>query len=184
MGRWWLLISWRISERKWLRISSRYYPSVWMEGLRKSMKYRCPENWPPVWYSKRRPSQYEAQVLLVLRHKGQFTLFQMFLSFVYEEVSKSFRTDRLERELQIVHHSATRCSRTAVFWISLVSFAAITLCVASQRVFIDVVYFVVNSVRKLLDTPSYKNNLYKSYTHTIWQTYRTGKVILTDWLRS
>jgi hypothetical protein len=39
-----------------------------------------------------------------------------------------------------------------------VSFAAIILCVASQRVFIvvvAVVYFVVDSVRKLLDTPSY-----------------------------
>jgi hypothetical protein len=37
-----------------------------------------------------------------------------------------------------------------------VSFAAITLCVASQRVFIFViVYFVIGSVRKLLDTPSY-----------------------------
>jgi len=36
-----------------------------------------------------------------------------------------------------------------------VSFAAITLCVASQRVFIVVsVYFVIYSVRKLLDTPS------------------------------
>jgi hypothetical protein len=35
-----------------------------------------------------------------------------------------------------------------------VSFAAITLCVASQRVFIVVVvYFVIDSVRKLLDTP-------------------------------
>jgi hypothetical protein len=34
------------------------------------------------------------------------------------------------------------------------SFAAITLCVASQRVFI-VVYFVIDSVRKLLVTPSY-----------------------------
>jgi hypothetical protein len=34
-----------------------------------------------------------------------------------------------------------------------VSFAAIILCIASQRVFIVVsVYFVVNSVRKLLDT--------------------------------
>jgi uncharacterized membrane protein len=31
-----------------------------------------------------------------------------------------------------------------------VSFAATTLCVASQRVFI-VVYFVIDSVRKLLD---------------------------------
>jgi uncharacterized protein HemY len=39
-----------------------------------------------------------------------------------------------------------------------VSFAAITLCVASQWVFIVVVvvvvYFVIDSVRKLLDTPS------------------------------
>jgi hypothetical protein len=35
-----------------------------------------------------------------------------------------------------------------------VSFVAITLCVASQRVFIIVVYFVIDSVRKLLDTPS------------------------------
>jgi hypothetical protein len=37
-----------------------------------------------------------------------------------------------------------------------VSFVAITLCVVSQRVFIVVsVYFVIDAVRKLLDTPSY-----------------------------
>jgi uncharacterized protein HemY len=40
-----------------------------------------------------------------------------------------------------------------------VSFTAITLCVAPQRVFIVVVvvvvYFVIDSVRKLLDTPSH-----------------------------
>jgi len=37
-----------------------------------------------------------------------------------------------------------------------VSFTAITLCVASQCVFIvAIVYFVIDSVRKLLDTPSY-----------------------------
>jgi hypothetical protein len=43
-----------------------------------------------------------------------------------------------------------------------VSFVAITLCVLSQRAFVVVVvvvvtavYFVVYSVRKLLDTPSY-----------------------------
>jgi hypothetical protein len=36
-----------------------------------------------------------------------------------------------------------------------VSFAAITLCVASQQVFIVVsVHFVIHSVRKLFDTPS------------------------------
>jgi hypothetical protein len=50
--------------------------------------------------------------------------------------------------------SATRCSCIAVLWVSVVSFAAITLCVASQRMFV-VVYFVIHSVRKLLDTPSY-----------------------------
>jgi len=34
--------------------------------------------------------------------------------------------------------------------------AAITVCVASQRVFVVVgVYFLIDSVRKLLATPSY-----------------------------
>jgi len=36
-----------------------------------------------------------------------------------------------------------------------VSYAAITVCVASQRAFIFVVYFVIDSVRKLWDIPSY-----------------------------
>jgi hypothetical protein len=43
----------------------------------------------------------------------------------------------------------------------LVSFAAITLCIASQRVFnvvVIVVYFVTESVQGLLDTPSYRGN--------------------------
>jgi hypothetical protein len=73
---------------------------------------------------------------------------------IYEGVSKSFGTGRLDRELQMVQLSATRCSCIAIFLVSIVSFAAITLCVASQRVFIVVsVYFVIDSVRKLLDTP-------------------------------
>jgi hypothetical protein len=54
----------------------------------------------------------------------------------YEGVSKSFRTSCLEWELQMVQLSATRCNCIAILWVSLVSFAAITLCVASQRVFI------------------------------------------------
>jgi hypothetical protein len=73
----------------------------------------------------------------------------------HERVSKSFRTGRLERELQMVQLSATRCSCIAILWVSLMSFAAITLCVASQQVFIVVVYFVIDLTRKLLDTPSY-----------------------------
>jgi hypothetical protein len=79
-----------------------------------------------------------------------------FLRKIYVDVSKSFRTGRLERELQMVHLSATRCSCVAILGVSLVSFAAITLCVAFQQVFIVVsVYFVIDSVRTLLDTPSY-----------------------------
>jgi hypothetical protein len=74
---------------------------------------------------------------------------------MYDGVSKSFRTDRLERELQMVQLSVTGCSYIAIFWVSLVSFAA----VASQWMFIVVVvvvvYFFIESVRKLLDTPSY-----------------------------
>jgi hypothetical protein len=51
---------------------------------------------------------------------------------------------------------ATRCSCIAILWVSLVSFAAITLCIASQRSFIIIsIYFVIDSVRNLLVTPSY-----------------------------
>jgi hypothetical protein len=49
--------------------------------------------------------------------------------------------------------AATRCSCIAILWVSLVSFATITLCVASQRVFI--LYFVIDSVRELLCAPTY-----------------------------
>jgi hypothetical protein len=77
---------------------------------------------------------------------------------VYEGISKSFRTGRLERELQILRLSATRCSCIAILWVILVSFATITF--ASQPVVIIVIvviiiYFVIDSVRKLFDTPSY-----------------------------
>jgi hypothetical protein len=56
----------------------------------------------------------------------------------------------------MIQLSATRSSCIAILGVSLVSFAAITLSVASQRVFIVTVvaYFVMDSVRKLLDTPS------------------------------
>jgi hypothetical protein len=74
---------------------------------------------------------------------------------MYEGVSRSFRTGRLGRELQMVQISATRCSYIAILWASLVSFPAITLHVASQWRFI-VVYFVIDSVRKLMHTPSYE----------------------------
>jgi hypothetical protein len=82
------------------------------------------------------------------------------LQNIYEGVSKSFRTGRLSIELQMVQLSATSCSLIAILWVSVVSFAATTLCVASQRLLIVVkVYFVVDSVRKLLDWHSYSAGL-------------------------
>jgi hypothetical protein len=67
------------------------------------------------------------------------------VNLCYESVSKSFRTGCLERELQMVQLSTTRCSCIAILWVSLMSFAAITLCVASQRVFIVVVVYFVTT---------------------------------------
>jgi hypothetical protein len=58
---------------------------------------------------------------------------------VYKSVSRSFRTGSLKREMQMIQLSTNRCSYIAVLWVSLVSFAFITLCVASQRVFIVVI---------------------------------------------
>jgi hypothetical protein len=61
----------------------------------------------------------------------------------------------MEQELQMVQLSATRCSCITILSVSLVSFATLTLCVASQQMFIVVsVYFIIDSVWKLLDKPS------------------------------
>jgi hypothetical protein len=57
---------------------------------------------------------------------------------------------------QMVELSATKCSGGAMLWVSLVSFATISLYVASQRVIPNVsAYFVIDLVRKISDTPSY-----------------------------
>jgi hypothetical protein len=55
----------------------------------------------------------------------------------------------------MVQVSAIGCSYIAILCVTTVGFAAVILYVASQRVFIVVVYFVMNSVRKLMDTLSY-----------------------------
>jgi hypothetical protein len=70
----------------------------------------------------------------------------------YEGISKSFRLAAWSK-----WHSSLSLGAVVslFFWVSLVSFAAITLCVASQQAFTVVVYFVMDLVRKLLVTPSY-----------------------------
>jgi hypothetical protein len=72
----------------------------------------------------------------------------------YEGVTKSFWTGHLEQELQMVQLSATRCSCIAILQVNLVSFATITLCVASQVV---VVVYFIDSVWKLMDNPHYRS---------------------------
>jgi hypothetical protein len=104
----------------------------------------------------------------ILNTKSAPIFFQSFCFLQYEGVSKSFRTGRLEREMQMAQLSATRSNCITILWVSLVSFAAITLCVASERVFVVVVvYFVIDSDRKLLDISSYTH----THTHTHTQTH-------------
>jgi hypothetical protein len=57
-----------------------------------------------------------------------------------------------------------------------VNFAAITLCVASQRVFIIVVYFVIDSVRKLLDTPSCVKSSARIVQRRFWRKFQVVTV--------
>jgi hypothetical protein len=76
----------------------------------------------------------------------------------------------------MVRLSATRCNFIAILGVSLVNFTAITLCVASQRVFIVVVYFVIESVQKILDTPSYFIDFLKYYTsQKCWLVFLSKK---------
>jgi hypothetical protein len=84
-------------------------------------------------------------------------------SYIYEGIFKSFQTGHLQWELQMIQLSATRCNCIAILWVSLVSFATITLCVASQRLYIGVyivvsLCLIIDSVWKLLDTPSYTSH--------------------------
>jgi len=60
-------------------------------------------------------------------------------------------------------------------------FAAISLCVTSERVFVVVVYFVVASVRKLFDTPSYfASTIHANGLNSTKFVFKTGKLFLTS----
>jgi len=85
----------------------------------------------------------------------------------------------------MVQLSATRWSCIAILWVSLV-----TLCVASQWVF--VVYFVIDSVQKLLDTPSYSHLLHVlhvlsvqsswfNHPNNIWQNVHVMQLLILQW---
>jgi hypothetical protein len=95
----------------------------------------------------RSPALYQWAIPAPRPIKGEIFLTRLKTSSFsrrYEDVPKSFRTDRLKQEPQMLQLSATRCSCIAILWISLASFAATNLCVTSQRVFIVVsLYFVM-----------------------------------------
>jgi hypothetical protein len=91
----------------------------------------------PTWFDHPNNIWWSVQVMkLLIMQSSPASRHILSLRSKYECVSKSFRTGCLERELHVVQLSATRCSCIAILWVSLVSFAAIILCVASQRVLI------------------------------------------------
>jgi hypothetical protein len=65
------------------------------------------------------------------------------MAHTYKGISESFWTGHLEWELQMVQLSATRCNYITILWVSLVSFATIVLCVASQVFIVVSVYFIM-----------------------------------------
>jgi hypothetical protein len=82
--------------------------------------------------ASRRLAMYPDIICLRMYKRSLWICIPIWSWHSYMGASKCFRTDRLERELQMVQLSATRCSCIAILWVSLVIFAAITLCVASQ----------------------------------------------------
>jgi hypothetical protein len=64
---------------------------------------------------------------------------------IYKGVSKNFWTGSLVQELQMVQLLATRCSCITISWVSLVSFATIILCVASQQMFVVFILLLTQS---------------------------------------
>jgi hypothetical protein len=97
-------------------------------------------------------------------------------------VSKSYRTGRLERELQMVQLSATRCSCIAILWVSLLSFAAITHCIAFQWVFIVV---SIQSGNFWIYPRKQTLSALSIWTQEIrWSNYPTYSVLISSTLQS
>jgi hypothetical protein len=99
----------------------------------------------------------------------------------YKGVSKSFRTGRLELEPQMVQLSATRFSCIAILWVSIVSFPAINLCVASQRVFIVVVIYLANQSGNFWIHPRMLHNVMEQSPHSKAGSGSAGQEILHFW---
>jgi len=82
------------------------------------------------------------------------SLVKCYICTEYEGVSKISGLDAWSENCKW-YSSATRCGFIAVLCVSIVSFATISLCVASQKECL-LLLFRYHSVWKLLDTPSYQ----------------------------
>jgi hypothetical protein len=83
----------------------------------------------------------------------------------------------------MIKFSATRCSCIAILWVSLVSFAAITFCVASQRVFIVVsVYFVMTQSGNFWIQPAIADIRFTNYVTGLVTHLLISHLFLVDLL--
>jgi hypothetical protein len=93
-------------------------------------------------------------------------------------------------KLQMLQLSAASCRCIAILWFSLVSFAAITLCVASQRVFFIVVVYLVMTqsgnfwiytCTRDLETPKLYSYVWTLMTDDSWVTWSIVGVVCCSW---
>jgi hypothetical protein len=104
----------------------------------------------------------KATTWIFITHHENLKSYMKCCCFLYEGVSESFQASCLEQELQMLQLSATRCNCITILWVSLVSFAAITLCIASQWVFVVLLFVCLFHYwisPETLDTPSYRETV-------------------------
>jgi len=121
-------------------------------------------SWGDLWYCA---SEFKGRYQLkTMRTVTRGVLLVQGNTCLYEDVSKSFRTGYLERDCKWYSSLPLGAVVSLFLSVSLVSFAATALYIASERVFIFVsIYFFIDSVRNLLDTPSY--NAWEEYAYWI-----------------
>jgi hypothetical protein len=77
-------------------------------------------------------NSFETKYILMWLN-GECTNFKYTSWVLYEGISKHSHTCYQDWKWQIVQLSATRCHSIAIFWVSLLSFVGIALCISSQR---------------------------------------------------
>jgi hypothetical protein len=103
------------------------------------------------------------------KHRDIFTIHTYIHTYIHTNIHKRLypKVSGLAACSENYKWYSCRCSCIVILWIILVSFGAITLWRGQQRVIPKVSgYFVIDSVRKLLDTTSYIHT--NTLTHILW----------------